>query len=151
MYVVSEMWVVPRLISVARILPRLQHTSYYNRSVAQRPPCRNLARIWLLPTRTVRNLSTSSCRSLWLTESSPMSVRAMLASAFFLNELTSISVPIVQHMRNPRTRLAKVTTSYADEEHIKHVLLLSGTPNPTSMLDLWTPLRLINVRHDILL
>ncbi|KAG7527324.1 hypothetical protein FFLO_07048 [Filobasidium floriforme] len=49
-----------------------------------------------------------------------------------------------QHMRNPRTRLAKVATSYADEEHIKHVLLLSGTPNPTSMLDLWTPLRLIN-------
>lgn len=52
---------------------------------------------------------------------------------------------IVQHMRNWRSHLSKVVTSYADESHIKHVLLLSATPTPTHLNDLWTPMRMIGV------
>jgi hypothetical protein len=79
-------------------------------------------------------LIVDECKSEW---SGPRSVRISLCA--FARFQT------VQHLRAPRTWLAKICIDYADQSHVKHVLLLSGTPAPSNVSDLYVPLRLINV------
>ena len=97
----------------------------------------------LLAHRTLRSAS----RIFLLTASLWMSVSSALKKFVW----TSLITATVQHLRNSRTRLAKLALSYADEDHIKHVLLLSATPTPSSVCDLYVPLRMIKVSRAIIM
>ena len=59
---------------------------------------------------------------------------------------TLLSWFAVQALRSPRIRISRVIPFFIDSTaSIKHVVLLSGTPTPEDVRDIYIPLRMIGV------